>query len=366
MIGRSVNKMPPGFGTALLACAALLAIFVAGAACQTRHPQGSVLSGLDRNAVGTTIRLTPAARYDPVVAARARLAVGSFPALIQAVTAMSHAGGGDGGLVAGLGLSPALWAQWGTFLPPPVGMIDFPGYEGPDAWPRMPHTGGDLFLHAKAARRDVLYALVDLFVEKLGAAAVDGVETVDAWTNALDGQNRDLTGFVDGTVNAPSGQKATAGLINAALDPAHANGSYAIVQTWRHDLGAFRSLNQSAQEAVFGRTKAQSLPLPHQAPSSHVARVRQSALGYFIVRQAMPWGDPAVGDVGLLFIAYAGDARRFDVMCRSMVGSGVGIPGAPHGIPDAIMRFSVPVTGGYWYFPSVEVLAAVAKHGATL
>ncbi|AVK77295.1 Dyptype peroxidase protein [Pandoravirus macleodensis] len=339
----------------------IFCVFVTHTACQSHRPQGSVLTGLDRNAVGVTIHLTAAAWYDPAVSARARTVVATFPALVDSVSAMARASGGDGNLTAGIGLSPALWARWRSSLSVPVGMVDFPGYEGVDGWPRMPRTEGDLFVHAKAARRDVLYALIDLLAKRLGADAVGTVVTVDAWTNALDGQNRDLTGFVDGTVNAPSGQKALAGLISAAVDPIHVNGSFAIAQVWRHDLAAFGALNLTAQEAVFGRTKAQSLPLARQAPSSHVARVRQSALGYFIVRQAMPWGDPASADVGLLFIAYAGDARHLDTMCRSMVGSGPGMAGAPHGVPDAIMRFSTPTTGNYWYFPSIEMLAQLAK-----
>jgi putative iron-dependent peroxidase len=338
----------------MLATLALLACFATGAVCQ-KHPQASVLSGLDRNAVGVTIRLTRSAWVDPLAGAKARIAVGS---LLNLVATVKTASGASVDLVAGIGLSSALWAHWGSSLGRPVGMMDFPGYEGPTGWPRMPHTGGDLFLHAKAARRDVLYALVSLLIEHLGGA--DEVTTADAWTNALDGQNRDLTGFVDGTVNAPAAQRAAAALISAAIDPAHANGSYAIAQVWHHDLAAFGALNQSAQEAVFGRTKAHSLPLAYQAPSSHVARVRQSALGYFIVRQAMPWGD-AAGRAGLFFIAYSSDARHLDAMCRSMVGSGPGIPGAPHGVPDAIMRFSTPSTGNYWYFPSIEMLAQIAK-----
>lgn len=342
----------------------LLGIFGLSAthtACQSHHPQANVLSGLNRNAVGATVRLTPAAWYDPAVSTHARAVVATFPALVDSVSAMARASGGDGNLEAGIGLSPALWARWRSSLTTPVGMVDFPGYEGVDGWPRMPRTEGDLFVHAKAARRDVLYALVDLLVERVGASAVGDVSTVDAWTNALDGQNRDLTGFVDGTVNVPSGQRALAGLIGATADPLHVNGSFAIVQVWRHDLAAFGALNLTAQEAVFGRTKARSLPLAHQAPSSHVARVRQSALGYFIVRQAMPWGDPASAGAGLLFIAYSGDARRLDAMCRSMVGSGPGMAGAPRGVPDAIMRFSTPTTGKFWYFPSIEMLAQLAK-----
>ncbi|AVK76212.1 Dyptype peroxidase protein [Pandoravirus neocaledonia] len=338
-----------------------LGLFAAHAACQSHHPQANVLSGLDRNAVGVTIRLTPAAWYDPSVSTRTRAVVATFPALVDAVAAMARAGGGDGNLTAGIGLSPALWARWRSSLTTPVGMVDFPGYEGVDGWPRMPRTEGDLFVHAKAARRDALYALISALTDRMGVSAVGDVSTVDAWTNALDGQNRDLTGFVDGTVNAPSGQRALAGLISATADPVHANGSFAIVQAWRHDLAAFGALNLTAQEAVFGRTKAQSLPLPRQAPSSHVARVRQSALGYFIVRQAMPWGDPASPNAGLLFVAYSGDARHLDAMCRSMVGSGPGMAGAPRGVPDAIMRFSTPVTGNYWYFPSIEMLAQLGK-----
>lgn len=32
----------------------------------------------------------------------------------------------------------------------------------------MPRTGGELFIHAKASRRDVLYSLVTTFVDYLG------------------------------------------------------------------------------------------------------------------------------------------------------------------------------------------------------
>nr|UDO47935.1 dyp-type peroxidase [Pandoravirus massiliensis] len=341
--------------------AGLFCFFVLHVSSQSHRPQTSVLTGLGRNAIGTTIRLSAAAWYDPAMSAHARGVVATFPALVDAVVAMDQANEGDANLTAGIGLSPSLWARWRSSLSTPVGMVDFPGYEGVGGWPRMPRIEGDLFVHAKAGRRDALYTLVSLLVRHLGAAAISDVLTVDAWTNALDGQNRDLTGFVDGTVNAPSGQKALAGLISAAVDPAHVNGSFAIAQVWHHDLAAFGALNLTAQEAVFGRTKAQSLPLAHQAPSSHVARVRQSALGYFIVRQAMPWGDPASAGVGLLFIAYSGDAHHLDTMCRSMVGSGPGIAGAPHGVPDAIMRFSSPTTGNYWYFPSIEMLAQLAK-----
>lgn len=36
------------------------------------------------------------------------------------------------------------------------------------SWPVMPRTGGELFIHAKASRRDVLYSLVTTFVDYLG------------------------------------------------------------------------------------------------------------------------------------------------------------------------------------------------------
>lgn len=330
---------------------------------QARHPQPNVLSGPEREAIGLVIYLTPEAWTQSDLARSVARGAGAFHRMVAAINyqlAQQNATGDQHPLVAGLGFSPAAWQRWGgAHWGTPAGMAPFAGYEGPEGWPVMPATAGDLFIHAKCGRRDALYGLANSFVELLGGSSV--VETTDAtmaWRNGLDGSNRDLTGYVDGTNNCPSTNTVGMGLISADQDPVHVNGSFAIAQRWLHDLAAFGRLNATAQDAVFGRTKRDSQPIPHPPPDSHLVRVRQKEFGYFIVRQAIPWGDTS-RRAGLFFIAYASDARRLELMCRSMVGQGT--PFTPAGPYDAVMRFSVPETGNFWYFPSMELLQSLGE-----
>ncbi|ALD62197.1 Dyptype peroxidase [Mollivirus sibericum] len=321
----------------------------------SRHPQPNILTGLDYEAAGVTIYLRPEAWTDPALSAYVRATCSRFQAMARHIDLLLASQGAR--LVAGIGFSSHAWRQWGKSSAPPMGMMDFPGYAGPDGWPVMEPTGGDVFLHIKSSRRDAIHRLVTDFVGLLAASGQDPVEridSIDAWRNILDGQNRDLTGYVDGTTNCPAQEAVSMGLISADVDPYHANGSFAIGQRWVHNLAAFDAMNVSSQDAVFGRTKAKSQALPYPPPDAHVVRVRQSDFGYFIVRQAMPWGDAAKGNAGLFFIAYSNDARRLGQMCLSMVGQGTHATRA--GPYDAIMRFSVPATNNFWYFPSMELL----------
>jgi hypothetical protein len=54
----------------------------------------------------------------------------------------------------------------------------------------MPRTGGELFIHAKASRRDVLYSLVTTFVDYLGDSVLPRFSpslhwVCVAWTHAI-------------------------------------------------------------------------------------------------------------------------------------------------------------------------------------
>jgi putative iron-dependent peroxidase len=327
-------------------------------------PQPNVLSGLDREAIGLTVYLAPAAWTDAAAGRAVALACARFPDMVAAVESQlaAHPDGSPARLTAGLGFSADAWRRWGASrFGVPAGMRDFAGYAGPSGWPSMEPTGGDLFVHAKCARRDGLYALTRAFVGALNAGAaapiavIERTDCVDAWHNVVDGRNRDLTGYIDGTANCPPAEAARAALI--ARDPIHANGSFAIAQRWVHDLAAFGRLAPRQQDEVFGRTKEDSVRLPDAPPSAHAVRVDQKRLGYKVVRQAMPWGD--ADRAGLFFVAFADDAAKLETMCRAMVGLPVS-PGDAGGVADAVMRFSTPVSSNFWYFPSVGLLRALA------
>jgi putative iron-dependent peroxidase len=346
-----------------LRCSYLLAVVVAAvlfgvcsAQSQQYHPQPNVLTGLNHQAVGATIYLRPEVWVNASLAQYAQQIAAQFPEIVLSINSQVN----GTGLVGGIAFSAYTWQRWGQFLPMPKGLFDFPGYTGPDGWPVMPRTGGELFIHAKASRRDVLYALVTTFVDYLGDAIVDHIDVIEAWQNVLDGENRDLTGYVDGSVNCPPDQKVPQGLIGAE-DKYHTNGSFAIAQRWVHNLKAFLAMNGTLQNDVFGRTKKESNELPNPPLTSHMVRVRQSNFGYFLVRQAMPWGDAVRKNAGLFFIAYTKDAHRLDAMCASMVGQGTFA--TPPGPYDAIMKFSDPVANNFWYFPSMEVLSQLYSQG---
>jgi len=351
-----------GAGLPLLLLILVHGAYSAMARANTFQPQPNVLSRSRQQASGIVIYLTPEAWTQDVPGRNVSRAAGVFHKLVRAINdqlADQNATGDQQPLLAGLGFSAAAWHRWGGHLGMPVGMTDFAGYAGPDGWPVMEATGGDLFIHSKSDRRDVLFTLATAFVQLLGGeAVVESIDTTMAWRNGLDGSNRDLTGYVDGVNNCPMGKTAEMGLISIEQDPRHVNGSFAIAQRWLHDLAAFARLNVTAQNDVFGRTKRTSKPLPYPPRSAHLVRVDQDAFGYFIVRQAIPWGD-SPGRAGLFFIAYSSDARRLEAMCISMVGQGT--PVTPAGIPDAVMRFSVPETSNFWYLPSMQLLASLGN-----
>ncbi|HXX90242.1 MAG TPA: Dyp-type peroxidase [Acidimicrobiales bacterium] len=166
---------------------------------------------------------------------------------------------------------------------------------------------------------------------------------------------RDLTGFVDGTENPP-----VEGAFAVALVPEpgpDAGGSYALVQQWRHDLRAFDALEVAEQEGVIGRTKADSIELADDVkpPTAHIARVvveDDEGEELEIYRRSTPYGTVQVH--GLQFVAFSADPDRFERMLARMFGV------AGDGLHDRLTDFSTPVSGAYYFVPSLESLAALS------
>jgi putative iron-dependent peroxidase len=150
---------------------------------------------------------------------------------------------------------------------------------------------------------------------------------------------RDLTGYQDGTEN-PKGDKAKDVAVGAA------QGSFVLAQRWIHDLQHFESLPLSERNDIIGRDLTSNAELPDAPASAHVKRTAQESFDptAFLLRRSMPWGDAQVH--GLYFVAYAATLDSFERQLRRMTG-------ADDGISDALMRFSRPVTGGYYYCPPV-------------
>jgi putative iron-dependent peroxidase len=95
-----------------------------------------------------------------------------------------------------------------------------------------------------------------------------------------------------------------------------------------------------------GRTKPDSTELENKPADSHVARTDQDEFGH-IFRRNMPYG--CVADHGTMFVGFSADQKRLSRMLDSMAG-------LITGTRDALTRFTRPLTGSYYFVPSVESL----------
>jgi putative iron-dependent peroxidase len=158
--------------------------------------------------------------------------------------------------------------------------------------------------------------------------------------------SRDLSGFVDGSAN-PQGQKA----LDAAIIPEGPcqGGSIILTQQWNHKLDMFNIMPLAEQEKVIGRTKPDSIEFSEDEmpENSHVAKTDIS--GTKIFRRSTPFGN--LQEHGLYFLAFSCEQKRFDLQLKSMAGSS--------GSHDRIMDFSTPMTGSYFYCPSIEQLKSI-------
>ena len=216
--------------------------------------------------------------------------------------------------------------------------------------------------HAPALQHDVWLWInggtPDVVFEHARAAALTldpALLVASDATGFVHRDSRDLTGFIDGTAN-PQLLEAPA----AALVPdgrRGAGGSHVLVMRWVHDLEAFDRQPVDQQENVFGRTKLDSIEfvgarLPKNA---HIARVQiddDAGEEVQIYRRSVPYG--TTREHGLNVIAFGADRARFDRMLARMFGPN------DDGLHDRLADFSRPVSGAYYFAPSLSVLAALA------
>jgi len=260
-------------------------------------------------------------------------------ALLAALQPLRQPSTTAGGVNIVLGFGPTAWR---TLAPQhaPADVADFPVLAGApatqhDVWVWCHGTGDDVLLDVTRAVVALLAPVATVALEVAGFVYHDG---------------RDLTGFIDGTEN-PALEAAYE--VATIADGAGAGGAFAITQRWVHDLEAFNALPVAQQEAVVGRTKPDSVQLDDDVrpPTSHVTRmiIEEDGEELAIYRRSVPYG--TVGEHGLHFVAFIAQPDRFTKMLRRMFG-------ADDGVRDRLTEFSVPVTGAYWFVPSLEALGA--------
>jgi len=237
-----------------------------------------------------------------------------------------------------LGFSPDLWREVG---PVPDGVHPFRTIQGAAGY-EMPATQHDLWLWAAASSTDVAFDVARASAAALAPVASVATEVVGfAYRDS-----RDLSGFIDGTENPDLFDAAEVALVGTG--PGH-GGSVVLVQKWIHNLGALHDRPLEAQEAVFGRTKADSVELDDKDPGAHLSRVviEEDGEELQLFRRSTPFG--TLSEQGLLFIAFTAEQRRIDRMLARMAGD-------EDGVLDLISTFSTPVAGSFYWVPPVEDL----------
>jgi putative iron-dependent peroxidase len=180
-------------------------------------------------------------------------------------------------------------------------------------------------------------------IHDLAGQASLGEET-SSWPYRHD---RDLTGFVDGSENPSLLDAPTAALLPEGVSGA--GGSILLIQKWKHKTAEWEALPIEQQEHIMGRTKLKSIELENKPADSHVARTDQDEFGD-IFRRNMPYGN--VDDHGTMFVGFSADQKRLSRMLDSMAG-------IITGTRDALTRFTQPLTGSYYFVPSVESLRSL-------
>ncbi|MFA5884408.1 MAG: Dyp-type peroxidase [Acidimicrobiia bacterium] len=267
----------------------------------------------------------------------------SDPAAIgEAVAALREPAVTAGGVNLVVAFGPALWRRLAAD-DAPEDLHDFAPIQGAHVAPATQH---DVYVWAHGASYDVVFDIARAVVVALARVAT--LATEQPSFVYLD--SRDLTGFIDGTENPPAHEAP--GVAVVAEGPG-AGGSFVILQRWVHHLGAFHALSLEEQEGVIGRRKADSVELDDdQKPdTAHIARVviEEDGEELEIYRRSTPFG--TVGEHGLQFVGFSADPSRFDKMLARMFGT------TGDGLHDHLTDFSTPVTGAYYFAPSLEALA---------
>jgi len=263
--------------------------------------------------------------------------------LVAAISGLREPRTTMGGVNLVAGFRPELWREVAP-ADAPAALVGFDeDVVGADGFV-MPATQHDALLWLSGSAYDVIFDVARAAIAELRGLASLGGET-SSWPYRHD---LDLTGFVDGTEN-PSLVEAPELVLVPDGRPG-AGGTILLLQKWAHDAAAWESLAVEEQERVIGRTKADSVELEERPPDSHVASTDQERFGT-IFRRNMPYG--TVTDHGTMFVGFGSEQRPLAAMLESMAGLG-------GGARDALTRYTRPLTGAYYFVPSLDALRGAA------
>jgi len=236
-----------------------------------------------------------------------------------------------------VGIGGPLAAELGVEVP---GLKVFPSMLGKGL--SVPSTQSALWFWLRGHNRgDMIHQTLRLEQHLGEAFEIDDI--VDAFQY---GDNRDLTGYEDGTEN-PAGEEAVTAAIVQNAGAGMDDSSFVVVQQWVHDLAHFNTFTQDQQDNMMGRRRSDNEELEDAPPSAHVKRTAQESFDpeAFILRRSMPWCDSA--DEGLVFVAFGHSFDAYETLLQQMLGIN-------DGIKDSLFHFTRPLTGAYYWCPPMK------------
>ena len=243
----------------------------------------------------------------------------------------------DFGETAVIGLGDSLIKTQGKSID---GMKSFPAYSGSDF--DVPSTPASLWIWLRGSDRgELLHQSLEIQQSLSDSFEIQNV--IDAFQYK---DNRDLSGYIDGTEN-PQDDDA----VNAAIIQDQGKGldgsSFVAVQQWVHDLAHFKSMTVTEQDNTIGRQISDNEEIEDAPESAHVKRTAQENFEpeAFVVRRSMPWADTEKN--GLVFVAFGHSVEAFEALLKRMVGK-------DDGIVDALFNFTQPISGSYFWCPPTK------------
>jgi porphyrinogen peroxidase len=263
--------------------------------------------------------------------------------LVGAISSLREPRTTMGGVNLVAGFRPELWREVDAHDTPD----ELEGFNedlvGTDGF-AMPATQHDAVLWLSGSAYDVIFEVSrEAIAELRGFASI--AEETSSWPYQHD---RDLTGFIDGTENPTLIDAPALALVPEGRPGA--GGTILLLQKWEHDAAAWEALSDADQERAIGRTKLDSVELENKPSDSHVASTDQDRFGK-IFRRNMPYG--TVTNHGTMFVGFSSEQKPQAAMLESMAG-------LADGSRDALTRYTRPLTGAYYFVPSLEALRLVS------
>jgi putative iron-dependent peroxidase len=159
-------------------------------------------------------------------------------------------------------------------------------------------------------------------------------------------QNRDLSGYEDGTENPEGDEAIEAAVVHgqgAGLD----GGSFVAVQQWLHDFDILDEMTTDERDDVIGRHVSDNEEFEAAPESAHVKRAAQESFEpeAFVLRRSMPWAEGS--EAGLVFVAFGKSFDAFEAILNRMLGN-------EDAIRDGLFTFTRPIAGAYYWCPPIK------------